>query len=86
MKTILRAVYGVSAETLAAALAGCSIDPMIWDSVGSQNIQMTDKLVNDLSTGESSEAICNNSLADLGEASEGSGLSAGECRLESLIA
>ena len=41
-------------------------------------IHLTEKLVSDLASGESSDLVCMNSVADLGAPSDWSGLSAGE--------
>ncbi|MET1086809.1 MAG: hypothetical protein ABWY04_06765 [Arthrobacter sp.] len=63
---------------MAALLAGCSIDALIWGSEGAQVIQATEKLVSDLSSGETSDLICADSTADLGNSGHWSGRSAGE--------
>lgn len=78
MTLIRRSVYGLSVGALAALLTGCSIDTLIWGSDGAQVIQTTEKLLSDLASGETSDIVCTNSVADLGTPSDWSGLSAGE--------
>lgn len=78
MTPIRRSVYGLSAGALAALLAGCSIDALIWESYGAQVIQTTEQLVSDLASGETSDIVCIDSVADLGTPHDWSGLSAGE--------
>jgi hypothetical protein len=78
MTPVRRAVCGLSAGALAALLTGCSVDTLIWGSDGAQVIQTTEKLVSDLASGETSDIVCMDSVADLGRPSDWSGLSAGE--------
>ncbi|MFJ2144335.1 hypothetical protein ACIOJF_03430 [Glutamicibacter sp. NPDC087831] len=78
MTKIRRSVYGLSVGALAALLTGCSINSLIWGNDGAQVIQTTEKLVNDLASGETSDIVCTESVADLGTPSDWSGLSAGE--------
>lgn len=78
MTSIRQVGCGFLAGALAAMLTGCSVDSLIWGSDGAQVIQMTEKLVSDLAVGQASEIVCMNSVADLGEPSDWSGLSAGE--------
>lgn len=78
MTSIRRAVWGLSAGALAVLLTGCSVDTLIWGSDGAQVIQLTEKLVSDLASGETSESVCMNSVAELGAPSDWAGLSAGE--------
>lgn len=67
MTSIQRAVCGLSAGALAAVLTGCSVDTLIWGSDGARVIQTTEKLVSDLSSGETSEVVCMNSVEGLPE-------------------
>lgn len=78
MTPIRRSIYGLSVGALAALLTGCSIDSLIWGSDGAQVIQTTEKLVSDLASGETSDIVCMDSVADFGAPSDWSGLSAGE--------
>ena len=78
MTPIRRSVYGLSVGAFAALLTGCSIDTLIWGGDGAQVIQTTEKLVSDLASGETSDIVCTDSVADLGTPSDWSGLSAGE--------
>lgn len=63
---------------LSSTLTGCSIDSVIWGPDGARVIQTTEDLVDDMSGGEASDLICDDSAAELGEASDWVGLSAGE--------
>ena len=78
MTPIRRSVYGLSLGALAAFLAGCSIDTLIWGNGGAKVIQTTEKLVSDLASGQKSDVVCPDSVADLGTPGDWSGLSAGE--------
>ncbi|PRA13979.1 hypothetical protein CQ010_05485 [Arthrobacter sp. MYb211] len=78
MTPIRRAVYGISVGTLAAFLTGCAVDSLIWGNDGAEVIRTTEQLVSDLASGETSGAVCEDSVADLGAPSDWSGLSAGE--------
>ena len=78
MTPIRRSVYGLSVGALAALLTGCSIHTLIWGNDGAQVIQTTEKLVSDLASGETSDIVCTDSVADLGTSSDWSRLSAGE--------
>lgn len=78
MTPIRRSIYGLSVGALAALLTGCSIDTLIWGSDGAQVIQTTEKLVSDLASGETSDIVCMDSVADFGAPSDWSALSAGE--------
>jgi hypothetical protein len=78
MTPIGRSVFGLSVGALAALLTGCSIDTLIWGNDGAQVIQTTEKLVSDLASGETSDIVCTDSVADLGTPRDWSGLSAGE--------
>lgn len=69
---------GLLVGALVAFLTGCSVDAMIWGNDGAQVIRTTEKLVSDLAGGETSDLICADSTADLGNSSDWSGLSAGE--------
>jgi hypothetical protein len=63
---------------LAALLAGCTFDSLIWGSDGAKVIEATEKLIADLAAGETSDLVCADSTADLGNPSDWSSLSAGE--------
>lgn len=78
MTSIRKSVYGLSVGALAALLTGCSIDTLIWGSDGAKVIQTTENLVSDVASGETSDIVCTDSVADLGAPSDWSGLSAGE--------
>lgn len=79
MVVIIRgAAAGASVAVLAAAMTGCSVDTLIWGPDGAQVIETTELLTRDLSAGEPSEIICDDSVADLGEPTDWAGLSAGE--------
>lgn len=78
MTPIRRSVYGLSVGTLAALLTGCSLDTLIWGSDGAQVIQTTEQLVSAVASGETSDLVCADSMADLGTPSDWSGVSAGE--------
>lgn len=79
MVVIIRgAAAGVSVAVFAAAMTGCSVDTLIWGPDGAQVIETTELLIRDLSAGEPSEIICDDSVADLGEPTDWAGLSAGE--------
>lgn len=73
-----KALLGLSAGTLTALLAGCSIDVLIWGQDGAQVIQSTEKLVADLASGETSDLVCPDSTVELGTPADWSELSAGE--------
>jgi hypothetical protein len=78
MAPIQRAACGLAAGVVAALLTGCSVDAMIWGNDGAHVIQTTERLVHDLAAGKTPDAICADSAADLGAASDWAGLSAGE--------
>lgn len=59
-------------------MTGCSVDTLIWGPDGAQVIETTELLIRDLSAGEPSEIIFDDSVADLGEPTDWAGLSAGE--------
>ncbi len=63
---------------LGSMLAGCSIDTVIWGPDGAKVIQTTEDLVADLASGEASDIVCSDSVAELGTPADWSGLSAGE--------
>lgn len=71
-------MVGLTVVVLPATLSGCSIDSVIWGPDGARVIQTTEELVDDMSTGGASGLICDESVADLGEATDWVGLSAGE--------
>ncbi|MFD1494434.1 MULTISPECIES: hypothetical protein [Microbacterium] len=78
MGALRAAMVGFTVVALSATLSGCSIDSVIWGPDGARVIQTTEELVDDMSTGEASGLICDESVADLGEATDWVGLSAGE--------
>ena len=78
MTPIRNSVYGLSVGALAALLTGCSIDALIWGNDGAQVIQTTENLLSDLASGETSDIVCTDSVADLGAPSDWAGLSEGE--------
>lgn len=71
-------VCGLSGGALAALLAGCSVDSLIWGRDGAKVIEATEKLIADLAAGETSDLVCADSTADFGNPSDWSSLSAGE--------
>ncbi|MDJ0319921.1 hypothetical protein [Pseudarthrobacter sp. PS3-L1] len=73
-----KVVCGLSGGALAALLAGCSVDSLIWGSNGAKVIEATEKLIADLAAGETSDLVCADSTADFGNPSDWSSLSAGE--------
>ena len=72
------AVVGLTVVLLSSTLAGCSIDSVIWGPDGARVIQATEDLVDDMSTAEGSDLICDDFAAEFGEATDWIGLSAGE--------
>lgn len=73
-----RVVCGLSGGALAALLAGCSVDSLIWGSDGAKVIEATEKLIAELAAGETSDLVCADSTADFGTPGDWSSLSAGE--------
>lgn len=78
MGALRAAVVGFAVVAVSATLSGCSIDSVIWGADGARVIQTTEALVDDMSSDESSNLICDESLAELGKATDWVGLSAGE--------
>ena len=78
MQRTQRLVGGIVAAALAVALAGCSIDAVIWGPEGTHVIQTTEELVSASVAGDASALVCADSVADLGEPADWVGLSAGE--------
>jgi hypothetical protein len=64
--------------TLAAALAGCSVDVVIWGPEGARVISTTEQLIDVAASGEHDPLACAGGIADSGEPSDWEGLSAGE--------
>lgn len=72
------AAGGAAIVVLAATLTGCAMDVLRWGPDGAQVIQTTEELIGDLSAGDPSDIICDDSAADLGEPTDWAGLAAGE--------
>lgn len=73
----LFAIAGLTAAG-AAGMVGCSADALIWGYDGAQVIRTTEKLIQDLGSGERSDVICEDADVDLGAAGDWEGRSAGE--------
>lgn len=67
MELARRVVCCLSGGALAALLAGCSVDSLVWGSDGAKVIEATEKLIADLAAGETSVVVCADSTADFGK-------------------
>ncbi|WP_442574167.1 hypothetical protein ACSBPH_09840 [Microbacterium sp. F51-2R] len=72
------AAFVVVALALSGALAGCSLDSLVWGADGARVIQTTEELIDALAGDIPTDLICPDSAADLGEPSDWVGRSAGE--------
>lgn len=79
MRTLrLVAVAGIVTAGV-VTLGGCSVvDAVIWGPGGAAVIRSTESLVQDMSSGDASDLICDDAVADFGAAEDWQGLSAGE--------
>ena len=71
------ALIGVLGTTT-ALLTGCSMDTLIWGAEGARVIETTETLIDDVADSGTSEILCDDSVAELGEANDWAQLSAGE--------
>lgn len=60
------------------ALAGCSIDGVLWGPDGARVIDTTEQLISEASSGDQESLACEDSVAVFGESGLWDGLSAGE--------
>lgn len=61
-----------------AALAGCSVDAVIWGADGAIVIETTDQLIAGITSGDGDDYVCSELTLDLGTPEDWHGLSPGE--------
>lgn len=66
------------ALVLSVTLTGCSIDSVIWGADGARVIQTTEELIDAMVEDDTTDIVCADSVAELGQPSDWVGLSAGE--------
>ncbi|GAA3627586.1 hypothetical protein GCM10022200_07560 [Microbacterium awajiense] len=78
MSSVQRAVLVSVALVMSVSLTGCSIDSVVWGADGARVIQTTEELIDAMAEGDTTDLVCADSVAELGEPSDWVGLSAGE--------
>ncbi|MCP2031415.1 hypothetical protein L1277_001506 [Okibacterium sp. HSC-33S16] len=78
MNRVSRALSLGAAGALIVLLSGCSMDALIWGGDGARVIDTTEHLIEAVATGEGTDLMCADGVADLGHPEDWEGLSAGE--------